>query len=100
MKRIFVLTLLSGLSFTIIAQAPTFENGIILFDGASPIDVGLFSSPFAFDWNGDTKKDLIVGQFDFGNIRYYENWGEHDDPVFNGFSYLQANSATITLPYG
>jgi hypothetical protein len=100
MKKILALALLSGLFLLANAQAPTFENGEFLYDGIVLIDVGLYSSPFAFDWNGDGKKDLITGQFDQGNIRYYENIGEHNDPVFFGFSFLQASSTTINLPYG
>jgi hypothetical protein len=45
-------------------------------------------------------KDLIVGQLDMGMVRYYENVGEDNDPVFFGNSFLQANGATIQLPYG
>ena len=100
MKKILALALLSGLFILSDAQAPTFETGEFLYDGGTVINVGLFGSPFIYEWNGDGKKDLIMGQFDQGNIRFYENIGEHNDPVFFGFSFLQANSATITLPYG
>jgi hypothetical protein len=100
MKRSSILLFLIGFFLAVNAQTPIFETGVYIYDGATPIDVGLYSSPVAYDWNGDAKKDLIVGQFDLGHIRYYENLGTHDDPVFTGFSYLQANSATITLPYG
>ena len=100
MKNFLTLTLLTGLFLQVNAQAPMFETGEFLYDGAIVIDVGLFGSPFVYEWNGDGKKDLLVGQFDQGSIRFYENIGEHNDPVFNGFSFLQANSTTITLPYG
>ena len=100
MKKLLTLILISGVFPTMSAQVPVFEPGESIYDGALVINVGLYSSPFAFDWNGDGKKDLIIGQFDQGNVRYYENVAEHDDPLFNGFSFLQANSATITLPYG
>ena len=100
MKRFLTLILLSGMLVSIQGQIPDFENGQLIYDGAFAIDVGYFGSPFMYDWNVDGKKDLIMGQFTNGNIRYYENWGEHYDPVFSGFSFLQANSAIITLPYG
>lgn len=100
MKNLSALLILSGLFTNITAQVPTFETGINLYDGTTPIDVGLYSAPIAYDWNGDFKKDLIVGQFDQGRIRYYENLGEDSNPAFSGFTFLQANSVTINLPYG
>ncbi len=100
MRKLTILLLLSGSYVTITAQTPVFQTGININDGVTPIDVGLYSAPIAYDWNGDSKKDLIVGQFDQGRIRYYENAGEDNNPAFSGFSFLQANSATINLPYG
>lgn len=100
MKNSLLIVLLSAILTVANAQTPTFEYGQFIYDGTLPVDVGLYSSPFVYDWNGDGKKDLVTGQFTNGNIRYYENWGDELDPVFNGFAYLQASGAVITLPYG
>ncbi|MDH4211923.1 MAG: hypothetical protein OEV79_10810 [candidate division WOR-3 bacterium] len=100
MKRIFATLVSAGLLITLHGQAPSFKTPIYVFDGAMAIDVGLYGAPFVYDWNGDSKKDLIVGQFDMGMVRYYENVGEDNDPVFFGNTFLQANGATIQLPYG
>jgi hypothetical protein len=100
MNKLLTIILFSGLFLSLHGQAPEFETGQFVYDGALVIDVGYYGSPFMYDWNGDGKKDLITGQFTSGNIRYYENIGEHNDPVFSGFSYLQASSSIITLPYG
>jgi len=100
MKRIFAALFLGGLAFSIHGQVPSFKAPINLFDGATQIDVGFYGAPFAHDWNGDNKKDLIVGQLDMGMVRYYENVGENNDPVFFGNTFLQAGGATIQLPYG
>jgi len=100
MKRIFGTLFLAGLIFTVYGQVLSFKTPIYLFDGATAIDVGFYGAPFTYDWNGDSKKDLIVGQLDMGMVRYYENVGEHNDPVFFGSTFLQANGATIQLPSG
>ena len=100
MKRILSALFLGGLALSLYGQAPTFKTPIYIFDGATPIDVGLYGSPFVYDWNGDNKKDLILGQFDMGMVRFYENVGEDNDPVFFGNTFLQAGGATIQLPYG
>ncbi len=100
MKRIFAILIVSGLMIALHGQAPSFKTPVYIFDGATAIDVGLYGSPFSYDWNGDNKKDLIVGQFDMGMVRFYENVGENNDPVFFGNTFLQASGATIQLPYG
>ncbi len=100
MRKLMAILLLAGAVSLTHGQAPEFETGQFVYDGALIIDVGYYGSPFMYDWNNDGKKDLITGQFTSGYIRYYENIGEDDDPVFNGFSYLQASGSIITLPYG
>jgi hypothetical protein len=50
-----------------------------------PIKVGERAAPVADDWNGDGKKDLLVGNF-VGNIRVYLNKGSDTAPLF-GSSY-------------
>jgi hypothetical protein len=59
-----------------------------------------YCSPFAYDWNGDAKKDLVIGQFSSGKIRFYHNTGTHNNPVFSTYSVLQAGGVDITLPSG
>lgn len=100
MKQIFGTLVIAGLIFAVYGQAPSFKAPVYLLDGATALDVGFYGAPFAFDWNGDNKRDLVVGQLDMGMVRYYENVGEDDDPVFFGNSFLQAAGATIQLPYG
>lgn len=100
MEKISLIFLISGLSANLVGQAPLFKAPVYVDDGILPLDVGYYGAPFAYDWNGDNKKDLIVGQLDQGMIRYYENYGENNDPVFNGYGFLQASSTTIVLPSG
>ena len=100
MNKVLAILLFSGLLVMMHGQVPAFENGQFLYSGTSVIDVGYYGSPFMYDWNGDSKKDLITGQFTSGYIRYYENVGEDNAPVFDGFVYLQAGGSSIVLPYG
>ena len=53
-----------------------------------------------FDWDLDGRKDMIVGQFTSGYIRFYPNVGDDSAPVFSGFEYMSASGAQITLPSG
>ncbi len=100
MKQISSMILTVGLLSALYGQAPSFENPVYIYAGGAVIDVGYYGSPFAYDWNGDGKKDLLVGQFTQGMVRFYENTGEHNNPVFDNSLFLQADGIDITLPYG
>lgn len=73
--------------------------GYLMCDG-SRIDVGSYAAPLAVDWDGDGKKDLICGQFDYGRIRFYPNVGTNSDPLFNDFDYLRDGPVFLSVPYG
>jgi hypothetical protein len=66
----------------------------------SNIDVGYYGAPAIADWDGDGVKDMILGQFSYGNIRFYKNVGTNASPLFTSYSMLQADGSNITLPYG
>ncbi len=73
--------------------------GNLMCDGTR-INVGSYAAPLAVDWNGDGKKDLICGQFDFGRIRFYPNVGTNSAPLFNEYSYLLDGASYLSVPYG
>ncbi len=76
-------------------------EGVRLKAGGEAIDVDIgHLVPCVTDWNGDGKKDLIVGQFSGGRIRLYLNRGTDKEPAFKDFEYLKAGGAEISLPAG
>ena len=68
--------------------------------GSTNLNVGNYSIPCVTDWNGDGKKDLLVGYQTNSMIRVYTNSGTDAHPVFNNFYNLQADGADICLPCG
>ncbi|MEO0131240.1 MAG: hypothetical protein ABIK76_06080 [candidate division WOR-3 bacterium] len=100
MKKSILVFLLPSLFLLVSALSLRFSGPEFILDQGVPIDVGYYSAPLMFDWNGDGKKDLITGQFDYGKVRFYQNVGEDTAPVFNGFTFLRADGVEITLPYG
>jgi hypothetical protein len=60
-------------------EQPVFGKPIKLNGGS--LDVGSNSSPEVADWNGDGKKDLIIGNDD-GEIFVFLNKGTNEDPQF------------------
>ena len=59
-----------------------------------------YAAPCIAHWDGDGVKDLILGQFTDGSIRFYRNQGTNAAPEFTTFEYLYADGSIITLPYG
>jgi hypothetical protein len=59
----------------------------ITVDG-EPLDVAHLghAAAFAGDFDGDGRKDLLVGEFYKGRLRIYRNMGTNVDPRFEGFT--------------
>jgi hypothetical protein len=58
--------------------------------------------PAVVDWNGDGKKDMIVGSFtgDPGNVRLFINIGTDAEPKFGKATFLEASGQPIKLTGG
>ena len=63
---------------------PAFATKSYIPDGTGNLDPGGVVSPCVFDFNGDGKKDLMIGET-YGNLFYYENKGTDAAPLFNGY---------------
>jgi len=61
---------------------PTFSSPIKLSAPSSEIDVGEFAVPFVIDYNGDQKKDLVVGDSD-GYLTIFINIGTDKAPILD-----------------
>jgi hypothetical protein len=86
------------------AASPELRPGFkVQADGVDIDDhtVGHFV-PTVVDWNGDGKKDLIVGSFtgDPGNVRLFINIGTEAEPKFGKATFLEANGQPIKLTGG
>ncbi len=83
------------------AADPEFQEGVKIQANGKDIDVTIgHLVPCVTDWNGDQKKDLIVGQFSKGKICLYLNQGSNDEPVFKDFTEMQADGKPIRLDAG
>jgi len=92
------LVLLCGTAF---GKLPEFETGVRLQADGKNIDVSVgHLVPAVMDWNGDGKKDLIIGQFSGGKISVFLNRGSDKAPTFKDFSALRADAKEIRLPAG
>ena len=95
-KKLFVNVTAIFIAITF-AEAPTFLDGEFIQDGGSRIDAAYYTMPYAMDWDGDGKKDLLVGHFIPSKIRFYKNIGTDDNPEFDGYTFLQADGKDIEV---
>ena len=79
---------------------PELEPGALLCDGNDFLSVRTMSAPSVIDWNADGKKDLLVGQFDSGNVWLFLNKGTDQKPVFKGGTRLLSGGEPVNTTYG
>ncbi|RJQ16097.1 MAG: VCBS repeat-containing protein [Nitrospiraceae bacterium] len=71
-------------------SVPSLSEGKYIQAGGTILDTGQNAAPDADDWNGDGRKDLVVGNKD-GNIKIYLNTGTDASPVLASPYNLQVN---------
>jgi hypothetical protein len=98
-RRILYIITMPCLMLFLYGQAPRFYEPEFLLSWGDTIDVIVYSSPITCDWDSDGDKDLLVGQFFYGYISFYENIGTNYAPVFGDSHFLYADDSLITLPY-
>ncbi len=78
--------------------APRFRTKKLLLDSdGAVIDVGYSSCPWLVDWNGDGKRDLLVGA-EKGCVVWFENTGSEREPRFSFAGFLEAEGRMILMP--
>jgi hypothetical protein len=78
------------------AAAPLqLQPGVQIYAGPALLAPGTYAIPCVTDWNGEGRKDLLVGYQAAGKIAVYLNTGTDAQPVFNTFTNLQAGGADI-----
>lgn len=63
------------------------------------VDVG-HAAPFVADWDGDGKRDLLVGQFGEGKLRIYRNEGTDKVIALGAMEWFRAQDGIATIPSG
>lgn len=78
---------------------PQFENPYYFRQQADQVKFGVLSTPYAFDWDGDGKEDIISGN-SAGEIAFIRNLTGGDNPSFDAPQLFKVNGKPIRIQSG
>jgi hypothetical protein len=81
-----------------VERAADLAQPVRIMAGGRPIEVEGFAAPFVGDFDGDGKKDLLVGQYALGRLRVYRNVGTNARPKFDTFEWFKAGGRIAGVP--
>ena len=82
--------------------AAELEPPVPILSGGRQMDVQLLghAAPCVADWNGDGRRDLLVGELYRGRLRIYPNVGTNERPVFQDFELFLDGTPSGCIPAG
>lgn len=82
------------------AAVPELEDLGYIQSGGGPLTIAPYTAPSVIDWNNDGRKDLLIGQFDYGYVWLFLNQGADGQPSFVSGQQLRVGTQPITTSYG
>ena len=80
---------------------PAFRDEFQIYSSGEELEAGWNSSPTVFDWNNDGLNDLVIACLEeidsvkVGTVHFYPNSGTNENPIFTGFTRIQADGEDI-----
>ncbi len=100
-RRQFIIAIFCGAAFlslpTLRADPVQLRPATNLYAGTTVMDVGDWAIPCVTDWNGDGRKDLLVGYRYADKIAVFLNVGTDAQPVLTNSYNLQAGGVDIVV---
>ena len=92
-----LLVLASPCLYPVQAEPAQLRPATNLYAGAAVLNPGTYAIPCVADWNGDGRKDLLVGYRLADKIAVFLNVGTESQPVLTNSFNLQAGGADIVV---
>jgi hypothetical protein len=92
---------LAVLVLSLLAPQDELGKPVRLESDGQPIDTEIgHATPALYDWDGDGKRDLLVGQFGGGRMKILRNIGTTQAPKFAAQQWFEADGKVVTTPTG
>lgn len=83
------------------AAADELAEPVRIEAAGEPIDTDVgHAAPYVGDFDGDGKRDLLVGQFGDGKLRIYRNVGTEKAPDYAEVSWFHTRGELVKVPTG
>jgi hypothetical protein len=99
--RISTFTWLAAACWSSALCAADLAKPVRLTTGGELVDTEIgHAAPYLADFDGDSKRDLLVGQFGGGKLKIYRNIGSNENPDYEPATFFQARGETVSVPTG
>ena len=86
---------------TVLAGSNELEQGVRLKAAGELIDTEIgHAAPFLYDLDSDGDRDLLVGQFGQGKLKFYFNTGTDKKPVYGKPEWFKIGKEFGKIPSG
>jgi hypothetical protein len=99
--RISTFTWLAAAFWSSALCAADLAKPVRLTAGGELVDTEVgHAAPYLADFDGDSKRDLLVGQFGGGKLKIYRNIGSNENPDYAPATFFQTRGETVSVPTG
>lgn len=99
--RVSTITWLAAVCCCAAVSAQDLARPVRLMAGGEFVDTEVgHAAPYLADFDGDRRRDLLVGQFGGGKLKIYRNIGSNQNPEYEPATFFQTHGDVVSVPTG